>query len=904
MKKTEVDQAERLQSHFKFHQQHYPGEIITPEFATVVIYFLDNNKGVDDEDRVYSARKFLRGIQIYIDALKKECLDRYFDIEMLDILDCAKKNFKKYGLEYVLEIAAIMQRNIDCYLKVRPDAKVDHQTRTVFCYTAQTRPQLIPARAVVVMESIKQRLAPYLKVSSRNKIHFDVENIKYYLWVASEYPTMGFKVASSWAERIAQTTVYRSVAQVFTRKYPFSYLSFLSHTDGTATLTLGAKTKLGAPTLHFLQSIPSSRLVYNDMAIILEFDLSKTDTPAYLQETVKLFLDTLEKVLIPGVKDPALFHDKKWDFIWAASDHCDNFARGFCGLKSLQYNPPVERDEEKSTEVGRKMCEAVSRLDFFTIEDMLRKGLSANHRQWGNSMLEDLVRVPYYSVKLMGGEPGEKQCQELYKLHKEHKIHTRNPFSVIISNIYGVFYLYWCVESRQPGMSPLFIANVRIEGEEDIQFLASIPKQKWGNDGVLRTCEWSDHIHRIQDLVIPYLRTTVERQRKDQIAMILKIAALLMEYGADPSHLRAPESTGSKTIIEKLMDDSKDMTHLDELGKGLVIDMLKLLLNADRKRSHLHVAGDNDKHFLGKFILKVRPALKKAGRLPPQIQSVTALNSFIGQFIEVTNFRHRNVYIHSMPLGEFSEDQQIVDLCKETFPSRHNMSDEDFTAYVKKKLKPGKDIGVIDLVYGDQGEIIAFNIAKIVLPREADRPILHYIPLASSVTMIQTEFRELMSQISFQRTLFLKQQFQKEVLTFYTAASAMSYLQVAKLPEVYPKHDCLRPEDLKYLCEEFFTGRDIVQERGIIYYSSVLFYHAPPKKKDIPEESDINYQGFNTRIEKEGCCPLVGFYATPANLKKLGEKIGSQLGNGITFFSIASQATRMMGSALKLSSSL
>jgi hypothetical protein len=221
-----------------------------------------------------------------------------------------------------------------------------------------------------------------------------------------------------------------------------------------------------------------------------------------------------------------------------------------------------------------------------------------------------------------------------------------------------------------------------------------------------------------------------------------------------------------------------------------------------------------------------------------------------------------------------------------------------------KKLKPGKDVGVIDLIYGTNGQILAFNIAKIVLPRTKDKPILHYIPLASSDKVIQTEFRELMSQVSFQRIVFLKEKFKAEVLTFYTAASAMSYLQVAKLPRVYPKHDCLRPCDLQYVRDEFFPDREIAENHGVLYFSSLLFYHVPEKKKGVMDESDINYIGFTNRIEKEGYCPLIGFYATPDNLQKLARKIKTQLGNGLTFFSIASNTSTMSESSFKFSPKL
>jgi hypothetical protein len=73
---------------------------------------------------------------------------------------------------------------------------------------------------------------------------------------------------------------------------------------------------------------------------------------------------------------------------------------------------------------------------------------------------------------------------------------------------------------------------------------------------------------------------------------------------------------------------------------------------------------------------------------------------------------------------------------------------------------------------------------------------------------------ELMTQVTFQRIDFLQNHFKEEVLTTFTAASAVgvSYLKVSYLARVYPKHDCLRPKDLQYFVDTFYSGKiDLLQ---------------------------------------------------------------------------------------------
>lgn len=335
--------------------------------------------------------------------------------------------------------------------------------------------------------------------------------------------------------------------------------------------------------------------------------------------------------------------------------------------------------------------------------------------------------------------------------------------------------------------------------------------------------------------------------------------------------------------------------------------MLKLLHFADRGRSHLNIPTMYQKHFLGEIIFLGQKAMAKMDAPQLQLQSISTASSFIGTYLQITNYQQQNIFLLTMPLESFSEYQQVIDLCANAFPSRKNLSKEEFEASIMRKLLPSKDIGVIDVLYNNcdgRCRIVGFNIAIIVFPKNADMPTLHYIRLAACENAVQTGFSELMSQISFQRVISLKKFSPGEVLTCYTAVSAKSYLQVAKLPHVFPKHDCIRSQDLEYFLELFFSESDIIFSPGLVQCPSRLYYHESERDKDFFKESDVNCKAYNTRYDKPGYATLVAFYASRDNLQKLAGKIKTQLAGRETFFSVAEKAHEMNVSAIKFRNKL
>jgi hypothetical protein len=235
------------------------------------------------------------------------------------------------------------------------------------------------------------------------------------------------------------------------------------------------------------------------------------------------------------------------------------------------------------------MYKNIEELNYDALEKMLREGANPNLRQWGTSMLEQVAYLhkPKYEVKMMAGELKMNHIQEFYRDYEDKKKYPTNPDGVIITHIFNHYYIYWHVGTRYQGQDKQFIANARVEAADDIQFLDSIKERYCKTDGRLQSVSNPNHINRLRELILPYLQSTLEQQRKRQVQMILKITALLMEFGADPATRRYPEHPGTKTVIETLMDYSHVPADLDALCRGLLVGMVKLMLHADRGRSSL-----------------------------------------------------------------------------------------------------------------------------------------------------------------------------------------------------------------------------------------------------------------------------------------------------------------------------
>lgn len=896
----------KLRPCLDFYTQTFPDKKISHELITVLTWFIENNPKYELENSVYCAVRFLSKIQTYIDMAKRESAELLLDIEMLDIFDCVRENFKSRKKEYGFHIAIRMRQFINVWNKLHPEIAINDEMRHLFCYLAHTQPELNADQAIAEVQLLKKTIAFYLDAANKNPYlsrNLSLEKIKYYLWVAKQYPKMEIENVLRWVSDMAHSTLYRRVVQLFPPSYPFSCIALDTHTDGKANLEIWSKTCLASPVLNSLLAITGSYKGYMDKGIIIRFDLTDSDTRKSIADKVAKFFNIIETTLLPKNNTANIFHQRKSDFISEAYAFCDDYINNFPDLTFLQMRPPAPiNNKNESSDIGKKMQTAIDNMDYNALQKMLSAGENPNQQQYGLSMLEYAAsKVRDYEVNMMHDKPKQKDFDMLLRSNEVNiKFLSHNPYKVIIAKHSGNYNLYWCVLKDKQ----YIVTNEPITTATDIEFLDSVQYKYFKSDGHIRSCHRVDEINKLREIILPFVLTSLEQLRKEKAATILGFVELLLEYGADAGFRKHDGHPGSTTVIENLIDDSFGLHDTDSVNKNLLADLIRLTMFTDRGRSHLTVDNSNDNHFLGNLILKATKPTDKNTEMPIKIQSVKLGKYFSDCSLQITNSKNKIVYLETVSRIDFSEKQVIVDICKKRFNWQDKMSDQEFTDYIVKKLDPAKEIGVIDLLRDANKNIIAFNIADIILPKSSNEPTLHFIHLAASEEIIQEEFKELMSQVSFQRILYLQELFHQQVLSAYASASAVSYLQTARLSQVYPKYDCLKPADRARLLSTFFPGRKPIEDSGVYYFESKNHYHFNERKSDFADEAILNCRGYNNRIEKKGCSTLVAFYSTPENLKSLARKIQPKMANGLTFFNIAEKAKSLDENVFTLRSKL
>jgi len=863
------------------------------EVASTLAWYRQHMKAPTVEQVVSNTIAFLKKIRLYIAAAKQEMPGMLLDIEMLDIFECIKSNMKSRPVSDGLRVAEKMRSCLDAWQLMHDKREVDSLTRNFACYVTHQHPLLPPLNAARRIELIRKKLAGFLAAgeSGFNFIDksFNIEIIKYCLWVANEYPKLEAREGLKWAKVIASSDLYSRTKQLFPPSYPFHYIGFDTYTNGKATLEIWAKTRYGSPNLQHLLVVPDSRIGgYLDKSIVVDFNFNTTDTLDTALKKCRYFLNIIETTLLARDASRQIFHDKKWKFIDAVKCFYHDFVMNFPGLKWEQLTPPVIEVKRRTDEEAQSMYDAMNQLDIITLQKLLFNGANAKGNWWGTPMLDTASSmVNNYDISMTAGELTEKCRDELFRRHELTGKFKAYSFLIIIAKQLENYRLYWCTQQR-------LIMDAAINNAENIAFLNSLPAHYFKNDS-LKSASNSAEMIRLKEILVPHLQTTLEQKRRDRATTIVQMTALLMEYGADPGWRDDPAHPGSETLLEKIMGSASDTIRKDEVSRNLLCELIRLTLRFDRKRSHLVVADAYANDFMGQLILKFQKSFSNEGKLPQQVESVEPVSTWLGDFLRFTNSRNTEIYLKTVSLTEFTDHEKIIALCKKTFPWQGKRSEEEFTASIKRKLRPSKEIGVIDLVYDQQGGIVAFNIAVVVLPHKQGLPVLHYVRLTSSDPTLQSDFREIIMQISCQRILFLKKYFNQEILTFMAAASAVTYSRVASLPEVYPKHNCLRPQDLQYFVDTFFDGKVDLINSGRYYYPSNLFYHAV-RPNEFADEATLYFRGYNDLIEIPGFCPILAFAATERNLEKLAQKFLAYE----TFSSVAEKAGKMNVDACNL----
>lgn len=823
--------------------------------------------------RVYDIVKF---IQPYVDHAKCDNPSLKIDMLWIDIFDCLAKNPRPISATDGWQAAQ----------KIYPDKPKNNLEINLLLY-------LFFHNQKMTVEQLQKKLENYLTVAGNNPYlnRSSVELIRYSLWVAEKYPAMPVKTAVRWAFDIAASNIHSRTPQIFDSHYPFSAMHFDTHIDGTATLQVWAKTHFGENNLDCLLNFAVNNDENNFLVkkayhgVSVKYKLNDDNQEKFKQHFFQ-FLFFIERTLVPSGEKGKLFHDNKWRFYSAAEKFCQGYQNGFNSLKFLQFKVPNSSEVKETSEISEKMYSAIERFDINQARHLLAHGASPDLTHYGLTLLEWVVsHVGDYSFHIKSGAPSAKDKSEIKKGYK-----------VMIALFNGDYHLYWALK-------PNWLTVEKIQTKEEIKVLKSISDNKFNPDGKLRTVSKRADIENLTQLILPYVKTSLERQRKEEANNRWEMAKLLLEYNAKPSYRKEPDHPGSTTILEKIIRDT-ECREEDQTNKALIENYVRLFLRTDKNESHLKVSEKFSKHFLGKIILSGLATLASENAMPAHIKSMRLINTVTIPTLRITNYLDQQVELQSLPLSLFIKNkkqvQEVIDLCKKTFPWQGKMSEKEFTDYIEKKLVPGKAISVIDIILDRKGKIVAFNIADIVPSHESDKAILHYIRLASSERFIQKDFKKLTSFMSFQRILYLEQIFGRDnVLNAFTAASAISYCQTADLDEVSPKYkNCLSPADWQALYDNFFTGREIEEKR---YFKSKLYYPAKPRESEFLNQGEINATGYNKFIEKKGYSTLVTFYSSAKNIKKLGEKTQS---SGINFIEDAKRAEPLNQFSMQIRSKL
>lgn len=461
------NEIEQLKPYIESAQQMCPDLEVSTEFILVLRWFIANTENKIDII-VYDTLQFLRKIQPYIDAASREAPDIEFDIDMLDIFECVAGNLKSEEIAYGLQVAKIMQKNINGLKALHPDRLVDENCLNLFCYLAHTQPELTDQSANLEIELIQQKIEIYLKAAYLPKLN--IAKIKYLLWVAANYSHLPPAKAMQWVDSMVSSKRYRQVGQVFPPSYPFSFIGFKSNIDGRATFEIYAKTCLNSPHLYSLLKTPNSRKGYLGKGVIVDFNLHESDTPQGLVNTVAELMDEIEITLVPQEASGQLFHDSKWKILRAARNFCAAYAENFPGLIFEQMHPPKIGKVKESDAIGKKMRELIDQLNYPELARMLATGLNANHRQWGISMLEQIADLPSYTIYLLAGELAPKHAADLYKSYDYKKKYASNPHKVVIGKQSSGYFVHWCMENN----GCKFIMSQPITTLADRQFLDTL----------------------------------------------------------------------------------------------------------------------------------------------------------------------------------------------------------------------------------------------------------------------------------------------------------------------------------------------------------------------------------------------------------------------------------------------
>lgn len=373
------------------------------------------------------------------------------------------------------------------------------------------------------------------------------------------------------------------------------------------------------------------------------------------------------------------------------------------------------------------------------------------------------------------------------------------------------------------------------------------------------------------------------RDKEQLLPQILSIIGLLLEYGANPMGESQNHSAMEEVVLQS--------TYRRDCNLEFFAAILQLLTAGNGIQPHIVVTEQDKTASMGLIVSGVNCFLKQlTPNKSPKIIAcfkqdhlyfITSLNTVITvkTFIldNMTKASRENLY----------SDKAMWELFERHFPGQA-------PSYFKGLLKD--NTSAIDLIYMNH-ELLGMNIVNTRLIQSRKTFILYYIKLAVADPELRA-FPRFMSIISFARGFSLQKKFPMlEVITYYEAAAASSYLQTCNL-DIFPKinslhasMDCigkhLYPEKLRplknaILVEDDLGGADKPVIPGLFWDSK------PGKTQKLPLEihpgnahtffltsAQLAQKGFRERYlqNKEKYSVIVGFLNNANNFKKLEKKI-------------------------------
>lgn len=847
-----------------------------PEIKHELVLLARDHSSNDDQSNeslqrsVSMVNYYFSQIKFYLKAVKAHAPNVTLSKLSLELLHCVNYNYGFRRRDKALAIADI----IDHWLSQFTEAPMlDRTDLSILCHLVETKQAL----SLQTKDTIREALAEYLEYRPRGSFCHN-SLIGSYLWIREHYPDLNLLKAARWADSLGSASFYRHTIITFNSEFPFSGVLLTSYLNGEAALVVVAHNPFGAPLLDGLKE------QLKNVGPFLQYEIvvwlyPNSQSLDHLRWKARHTLSYLEELLYDHVdashysEKLAEFRDKTRKILAALEQHFQDVAADFPEFRAYQLTPPTDR---KPTQYELDLYHLIDhKKDAQALREELAYGRLDPNAKLLNRRLFHFVcnRIKDYEFYLLLGD-----------LEESHRDKLRDTHAVIIAKQNGHINLYW---EASLGLINIF----EIQDTDTREFLDALITKRCDKPNRLRFNRCTDELNKLTALIEPWILPSWQKERMQVAKKQLALVKTVVAYGTDP---RRQQSDDEPSALNYLINEAY-LCHGDAVNIWLLKEMVKAVFLADRGQTGMYIAGRFRQHPIGQFILKGQQAIKLSRQLPPRIAAVTPAHQ--RRTLSIINDSDEAVTLETIPLQKFIQDPRnymgIIWVSASAFLNDNPIT-ITFVDYVMNKLKASSQPNhrsMIDVLRDSQGRIVAYNIVDIVLPTKSGETTIYYLRLAGAEKWVTQHFSKLMTIVMFHRTLLLST-ISENVLTAFTAASAVSYLMTASLPEVYPKKPCLKPKDKELLYQTFFKkkGRSPIEANLGMHFKSQMFYEATPRSERFNSPSDNERDFFNVLIQVPGCSTLVAFYATVQNMRALASSIGRRIAPTLSLEKIVAAA--------------